>query len=116
MAKSAVPTTTTTNKKRKSTGGLDSSKNGADASNKRRKTLDAFFSPQVNHSVATKDKDGKGLRETISLNEEQSRVLQMAVNEGKNVFFTGAAGELSLSNTDVQIYVQNYTICTLSLE
>jgi len=30
--------------------------------------------------------------QSVPLNKEQRTVLEMAVNEGKNVFFTGAAG------------------------
>ena len=102
MARSAVLSTTTTNtRKRKSTGGLDAAKDGADASNKRRKTLDAFFSPQVTTTLPLKDKNDKGPRETVNLNEEQARVLQMVVNEGKNVFFTGAAGEPPLQRPNL---------------
>ena len=91
MARSAVLTTTTTNtKKRKSTGGLDAPGKQDDASNKRRKTLDAFFAPQV--TVKSPTKDSKGFTEVVALNTEQRRVLQMVVDEGKNVFFTGPAG------------------------
>ncbi len=91
MARSAVLSTTTTNtRKRKSTGGLDASGKQDDSSNKRRKTLDAFFAPQVTTKSPTKE--GKELVETVALNAEQRRVLQMVVDEGKNVFFTGPAG------------------------
>ena len=98
MAKSAVlstRTTTTNAKKRKSTGGLDASgKDGAEG-NKRRRTLDTFFSPQVTARVPEKNDTTKGTKELVTLNEEQIRVLQMVVDEGKNVFFTGAAGVCS---------------------
>ncbi|RDX52448.1 hypothetical protein OH76DRAFT_158218 [Lentinus brumalis] len=95
MAKSSAlstrPTTTNT-KKRKSTGGLDASgKEGAE-SNKRRRTLDSFFSPQVTARTSADNEKTTGTREVVALNEEQVRVLQMVVDEGKNVFFTGAAG------------------------
>ena len=91
MARSAVLTTTTTNtKKRKSTGGLDAPGKQDDSSNKRRKTLDSFFTPQV--TIASPNKQDKGSYEVLALNTEQRRVLQMVVHEGKNVFFTGAAG------------------------
>ena len=66
-------------------------KNEPDTSNKRRKTLDAFFSPQVTTRPASKD--GKAPYEVVALNAEQIRVLDMVVKEGKNVFFTGAAGQ-----------------------
>ncbi|KAM5546120.1 hypothetical protein V8D89_000246 [Ganoderma adspersum] len=91
MALSAVLSTTTTNtKKRKSTGGLDVPGKQDDSSNKRRKTLDAFFAPQV--TVKPHTKESKGFTEVVALNAEQRRVLQMVVDEGKNVFFTGPAG------------------------
>ena len=61
-----------------------------DDGNKRRKTLDSFFTPQV--TMASPNKQEKGSYEVLALNAEQQRVLQMVVHEGKNVFFTGAAG------------------------
>ena len=82
--------TTTNSKKRKSTGGLDASGKNDDTSNKRRRTLDAFFAPQV--TVKSPTKDSKCFSEVVALNTEQRRVLQMVVDEGKNVFFTGPAG------------------------
>ncbi|KAL1948347.1 hypothetical protein VTO73DRAFT_12422 [Trametes versicolor] len=92
MARSTVLATKTTNtRKRKSTGGIDDGKSAADASNKRRRTLDTFFSPLVTiPSIGGKD---SGIpHEQVSLNAEQVRVLQMVVQEEKSVFFTGAAG------------------------
>ncbi|KAI0652920.1 hypothetical protein C8Q70DRAFT_690236 [Cubamyces menziesii] len=91
MARSTVLTTKTINaRKRKSTGGIDDSK-GVDASNKRRRTIDTFFSPQVT-IVTNQGDDAIPTCEHVSLNSEQVRVLQMVVQEEKNVFFTGAAG------------------------
>ncbi|TBU30429.1 hypothetical protein BD311DRAFT_226934 [Dichomitus squalens] len=91
MTRSAVLGTTTTNtRKRKSTGNLGASGKQDDASNKRRRTLDSFFTPQV--SISSPTKQEKGSCEIVALNTEQRRVLQMVVDEGKNVFFTGAAG------------------------
>ncbi|KAI1792662.1 PIF1-like helicase-domain-containing protein [Ganoderma leucocontextum] len=91
MPRSTVLSTTTTNtRKRKSTGGLDAAGKQDDSSNKRRKTLDAFFAPQVTMKSPTKE--GKVSMEVVALNTEQRRVLQMVVDEGKNVFFTGPAG------------------------
>ena len=88
-----LSTSTTNTRKRKSTGGQDTSGKGdSEASNKRRKTLDAFFAPQV--STLSSLKKDAGPVERVALNTEQIRVLQMVVEEGKNVFFTGAAGEL----------------------
>ncbi|KAI0634607.1 hypothetical protein C8Q77DRAFT_769366 [Trametes polyzona] len=93
MARSIVLVAKTTNtRKRKSTGGVDDGKPGAEANNnKRRRTLDTFFSPQVSiPSLAGKDADTP--YEHVSLNAEQVRVLHMVVQEEKSVFFTGAAG------------------------
>ena len=84
-----LSTTTTNARKRKSTGGLDAL-GKQDDGNKRRKTLDSFFTPQV--TIASPNKQDKGSYEVLTLNTEQQRVLQMVVHEGKNVFFTGAAG------------------------
>ena len=115
MARSLTLTTTSTNtKKRKSTGGLDTSgKSDAEPSNKRRKTLDAFFAPQVSSLSSTKAE--KGPTERVALNEEQIRVLQMVVEEGKSVFFTGAAGTYriplishSLAHTGIVLHL-HYT-------
>ena len=57
-----------------------------------RKTLDTFFSPQVPASVTPDEETGK--IEHVALNKEQIRVLEMVVQEEKNVFFTGSAGML----------------------
>ena len=69
-----------------------------DDSSKRRKTLDAFFTPQHTLTVTSASGEGKGdfnevRRENVTLNEEQVQVLKMVVEEEKSVFFTGAAGE-----------------------
>ena len=67
-----------------------------DDSSKRRKTLDAFFAPQLTvTSVSSAGKQGVNQvrRENVILNDEQVQVLKMVVDEGKSVFFTGAAGE-----------------------
>ncbi len=82
------------NKKRKSTSDLHatSGKDGPQ-SDKRRRTLDAFFPPLVNVRASDKANDSTGARELVSLNEEQVAVLHMVVEDGKNVFFTGAAGK-----------------------
>ena len=75
-------------KKRKSTGDIDEGK--AKPVKQPRKTLDAFFTPQATTSCL--QPDGEIVQEHVVLNEEQISVLRMAVNEGKSVFFTGAAG------------------------
>ena len=92
MTRSAVlSASTTSTKKRKATGGHGAAgKEDAEARNKRRKTLEAFFAPQV--TVKSPTKNSKGFTEVVALNTEQCRVLQMVVDEGKNVFFTGPAG------------------------
>ncbi|KAI0672182.1 PIF1-like helicase-domain-containing protein [Trametes maxima] len=93
MARSTtvLATKTTNARKRKSTGGIDDGKGASEGSNKRRRTLDTFFSPQVTIPFAGEN-DGNATCEHVSLNQEQVRVLQMVVQEEKNVFFTGAAG------------------------
>ncbi|OSD01012.1 hypothetical protein PYCCODRAFT_567775 [Trametes coccinea BRFM310] len=92
MARSTVLVTKTTNaRKRKSTGGIDEGNSNAN-NNKRRRTIDTFFSPQIT-LVSNPDNDGVTTCEQVSLNSEQVRVLHMVVQEEKSVFFTGAAGE-----------------------
>ncbi|KAH9834817.1 PIF1-like helicase-domain-containing protein [Rhodofomes roseus] len=96
MARTATTATTiTASRKRKSTG--DIPKDGASAKDAKRPrtTLDRFFSPQVPVSSSTKGDSNTGTtssRDTVALNDEQRKILQMVVDEGKNVFFTGAAG------------------------
>ena len=92
MTRSAVlSASTTSTKKRKATGGHGAAgKEDAEARNKRRKTLEAFFAPQV--ACPSSSKNEKSPTERVALNSEQTRVLQMVVEEGKSVFFTGAAG------------------------
>lgn len=79
-----MPTTTTT-RKRKSTGVLEEK-----TAKQPRKTLDAFFSPQVLATSVSEDETAT--REHVALNAEQIKVLRMVIEEGKNVFFTGSAG------------------------
>jgi ATP-dependent DNA helicase PIF1 len=76
---------TINNKKRKSDSSASSSKPGA--TKVPRKTLDSFFAPRVSVSSGNKKEPS-----IVTLNEEQRKVLRMAVDEGKNVFFTGSAG------------------------
>ncbi|TBU57937.1 PIF1-like helicase-domain-containing protein [Dichomitus squalens] len=107
MTRSAVLSTTTTNpRKRKSTGDLGVSGKQDDASNKRRRTLDSFFTPQV--SISSPTKQEKGSCEVVALNTEQRRVLQMVVDEGKNVFFTGAAGKSLLLRAIISALKKKY--------
>lgn len=74
--------------KRKS---LDSSTTPANRPKKKpRQTLDSFFSAPLLAVVTTEDGDGAVSR--VALSPEQTRVLRMVVDDGKNVFFTGAAG------------------------
>ncbi|KAH8102093.1 PIF1-like helicase-domain-containing protein [Cristinia sonorae] len=79
---------TTATKKRKSTGDIDEGR--AKQAKQPRRTLDTFFARQVPVSAAPDEETGK--IEHVSLNDEQMRVLQMVVDEEKNVFFTGSAG------------------------
>ena len=93
-AQGATATTSSTNKKRKSTGGIDEGK--TKPAKQPRKTLDAFFNPQVQVTSLSGASTGEGEQKLIvghvELNEEQRRVLTMVVDEEKSVFFTGAAG------------------------
>ncbi len=75
-------------KKRKSTGSIEETK--TKLAKQPRKTLDAFFSPQIVASGVSTDE--KCIREHVALNAEQIKVLKMVVEEEKNVFFTGSAG------------------------
>lgn len=91
MARTTALTSISTNtKKRKSTGSID--KDAGHESKRPRNTLDAFFSPVATKSLT----NDKGAKDTVTLNDEQKEVLRMVVDEGKSVFFTGAAGELQL--------------------
>lgn len=50
-------------------------------------TLDSFFNPTLKvHSAISK------AYSQVTLNDEQSRVLKLAVEDEQNVFFTGSAG------------------------
>jgi hypothetical protein len=95
----------TNSKKRKSTGSLESTAAAKTLKKPRRsldttpskpvKTIDSFFSPQV-PARPTKE-ETKCSQSFVSLSAEQTRVLRMVVDEGKNVFFTGSAGQTCLS-------------------
>ena len=76
-------------KKRKSTDDADETR----AAKQPRKSLDAYFSPQVLASGVPGANEEDGERKHVTLNEQQIAVLKMVVEEEKNVFFTGAAGE-----------------------
>jgi hypothetical protein len=89
-------TSTTKTKTNKTTTDAASRKRKADAAapgsseaKKPRVSLDTFFSPVVSSTVK---KEANGKRD-VSLSTEQIRVLRMVVEEEKNVFFTGSAGE-----------------------
>ena len=69
-------------KKRKS-GGDDSERPA-----KQSKKIDGYFSQLYPVSSNSKESESQ----PVPLNDEQKRVLEMVVDEGKNVFFTGAAG------------------------
>ena len=69
-------------KKRKS----DASGSGRPA--KQSKKISSYFSPLYPVSSNPKEAESR----PVPLNEEQKKVLEMVVDEGKNVFFTGAAG------------------------
>lgn len=85
LVSKTTTTTTATTKKRKSAGAVDSEL----YPKKPRSTLDAFFSPVVSSSVKKEERGKKD----VALSPEQIAVLRMVVDEGRNVFFTGSAGE-----------------------
>ena len=64
--------------------------NGSDSNRptKHSKKIDNYFSQLYPVSSNSKESESQ----PMPLNDEQKRVLEMVVDEGKNVFFTGAAG------------------------
>ena len=68
--------------KRKSDG------SDSDRPTKKSKKIDSYFSQL--YPVSSNPKESES--QPAPLNDEQKRVLEMVVDEGKNVFFTGAAG------------------------
>ena len=69
-------------RKRKSDG------NDSDRPTKQSKKIDNYFSQLFPVSSNSKQSESQ----PVPLNDEQKRVLEMVVDEGRNVFFTGAAG------------------------
>ena len=59
---------------------------------KQSKKIDSYFSQLYPVSSNSKESESQ----PVPLNDEQKRVLEMVVEEGKNVFFTGAAGTSSI--------------------
>jgi hypothetical protein len=55
---------------------------------KQSKKISAYFAPVIPVSSNLKESGSQ----FAPLNDEQRRVLEMVVEEGNNVFFTGAAG------------------------
>ncbi|KAF9068708.1 PIF1-like helicase-domain-containing protein [Rhodocollybia butyracea] len=72
--------------KRKASKALEAGSSGK----KLKSTIDSFFSPNV--PLPMKSSDDPTQPSHAALNPEQTRVLRMAIDEGKSVFFTGAAG------------------------
>lgn len=62
--------------------------NDSDRPAKQSKKISSYFSPL--YPVSSNPKEGDN--QPMPLNDEQKRVMEMVVEEGKNVFFTGAAG------------------------
>lgn len=60
----------------------------SDRPTKQSKKISSYFSPLYHVSSSPKENESR----PVPLNDEQKRVLEMVVDEGKNVFFTGAAG------------------------
>lgn len=69
-------------KKRKSDAG------DPDRPVKKSKKITNFFSQLYPVSSNSKESESQ----PVPLNDEQKKVLEMVVDEGRNVFFTGAAG------------------------
>ena len=44
---------------------------------------------------------GLNIKQKMVLSSEQQKVLSLVVAEGKNIFFTGSAGELDLTAKDL---------------
>jgi len=61
---------------------------GLDRPTKQSKKINDYF-PQL-YPVSSNSKESES--QPVPLNDEQKRVLEMVVDKGKNVFFTGAAG------------------------
>ena len=59
---------------------------------KRSNKITTYF-PQL-YPISSNPKEKES--QPVPLNDEQKRVLEMVVDEGKNVFFTGAAGMYDL--------------------
>jgi len=59
-----------------------------DRPTKQSKKISDYFSQLYPVSSNSKESESQ----PVPLNDEQKRVLEMVVDEGKNVFFTGAAG------------------------
>ena len=74
--------TPSSSKKRKSV------ESNSDRPAKQSKKIDSYFPRLYPVSSNPEDNGTQG----VPLNDDQKRVLEMVVNEGKNVFFTGAAG------------------------
>ena len=76
------PPSTLSSKKRKSDA------HGSGRPMKQSKKINDYFLPL--HPIPSNLKEVEG--QPVPLNEEQKKVLEMVVDRGKNVFFTGAAG------------------------
>jgi len=77
----------------------------SDRPTKQPKKIDNYFSQLYPVSSNSKESESQ----PVPLNDEQKRVLEMVVDEGKNVFFTGAAGTRFI-HTHAAFYVS----CTSS--
>jgi len=87
--------TPSSSRKRKSDG------SDSDRPVKQSKKISHYFSPL--YPVSSNSKEGES--QPVPLNEEQKRVLEMVVDEGKNVFFTGAAGTFFYLRSRHPIYL-----------
>lgn len=74
---------------------------GSDRPAKQSKKISNYFSPLYPVSSNPKESENR----LTPLNDEQRRVLEMVVDEGKNVFFTGAAGAYQFIHAHATTYL-----------
>jgi hypothetical protein len=90
--------------KRKSQGALLDARSAKQS----KLTIDSFFSPKVSIRIGSGlDGVAAGAEEKVLdvvLSDEQVKVLNMVVEEGKNVFFTGSAGTPSRLSFSLSLF------------
>lgn len=102
-----MPATSQTNaSKPSSSRKRKSDESNSDRPAKQSKKISNYFSQLYPVSSNSQESESQ----PVPLNDEQKRVLDMVVDEGKNVFFTGAAG-----TSFIHIHATFYISRTLSL-